>query len=149
MGCLGVGGRVSDVVWFSRGEWSPAVSNVRHSRPLSHEFTIPGEPLSKARPRVTARGHAYTPKTTQMAEERVREAFVASGGVMMPGTLGLSVVFRPGTRVRRDLDNQLKLVMDALNGLAYADDFQIAFIQAKRVFVTKAEACTEVRVFQL
>ena len=140
---------MSDVAWFSRGEWSPSVSNVRRVDPLVHEFVVVGEPLSKARPRVTARGHAYTPKTTQQAEERVREAFVASGGVMMPGTLGLAVTFRAGTRARRDLDNQLKLVMDALNGLAYADDFQVAFIQARRFFVTKAEACTEVRVFQL
>lgn len=140
---------MSDVKWFSRGEWSAGTSNVRQHQPVSHEFVVPGEPLSKARPRVTARGHAYTPKSTLDAEERVREAFTVSGGVIIPGTLGLSVIFKAGTRVRRDLDNQLKLVMDALNGVAYADDFQVAFIQAKRVFVPKAEACSMVRVFQL
>ena len=42
-------------------------------------FTVEGEPMVKARPRLTKTGHTYTPKTTVEAEKRVREAFEATG----------------------------------------------------------------------
>lgn len=148
MAVAGVGCRVIDE-WFSGGEWRSATSETQPLDRGIHEFVVPGEPRSKARPRVTRLGHTYTPKTTQDAETAVREAYTASGGDIMTGTLGIDVLFCNGTRIRKDIDNQLKLVLDALNGVAYADDHQVMQARVRRRFVDKADACTRVRLFKL
>jgi len=135
--------------WWSVDEWRPATSVTRLADPIQFVFTVMGEPRAKARPRVTRSGYAYTPKTTLEAEKAVRDAFVASGGDMIPGAIGVDIMFLNGTRARKDIDNQAKLVLDALNGVAYADDFQIAVLHLKRDFVSKDEAQTRVRLFQL
>ena len=53
--------------------------------PTSHllTFTVPGEPVSKARARFTnyrSPGRVYTPEKTRQAEERMAAAFRAAGG---------------------------------------------------------------------
>lgn len=115
-------------------------------------FTIPGEPASKARPRFDGRGsktRTYTPAKTKAAEVQVGWAFRAAGGRFEPDpevTFGVDVTFHNGTRQRRDVDNMLKLVLDGLNGVAWVDDTQVMEVTARKRFVSKAEARTEVVV---
>lgn len=91
-------------------------------------FTVPGEPLGKGRPRVTKNG-TYTPKATRDAEARVRAALDAAYPtpllVVEDEALSIALTVYRYERRTRDVDNLLKLVMDALNGLAYVDDAQV------------------------
>lgn len=111
-------------------------------------FTVEGEPMSKARARVTRQGHSYTPKGTVDAMRRVRDVFEASACEAFSVPVGLELAFYQGTRARKDIDNMVKLVMDALNGVAWADDVQVSVLLARRVYVTKDEARTVVRIFE-
>lgn len=112
------------------------------------DLTVAGEPRGKARPRfVRATGRAYTDKPTTDAEERIRLAWLAAGGVSLPdGPLVLhliAVMERPAAHWKKsgelsaagerskwptkkpDLDNLEKLVGDALQGHAMRDDSAI------------------------
>lgn len=89
-------------------------------------FTVLGDPRSKGRPRFTRYGRTYTPKTTVEAERAIaevaREAFV-SGPFTEP--VGIDLTFYCATKRRTDGDNLVKLVLDALNTIAYTDDFLV------------------------
>lgn len=118
-------------------------------------FTVAGEPMSKARARFTRGGGSYTPARTREAEGIIALAFYeAVGEDYQPdatAAFGIEARFFHGTRQRRDIDNQLKLVMDALNKLAWADDSQVREIRATKIAVLedKTLAHTEVHVYRL
>lgn len=97
------------------------------------EFDIPGIPVAKGRPRVY-HGHGVTPERTRLAEQHVKNAFQAQYPDFTPleGRLVLVAHFWMGKNGRPDLDNLEKLVMDALNGLAYHDDEQIEAKHSQR-----------------
>ena len=96
-------------------------------------FTIPGKPQPKERARRGKNGQWYTPFSTRIYEAKVvtmaKRAHVRS--VIGPVEVSLDVYF-PDKR-RRDLDNVLKAVMDALNGVAYQDDSQIVRLKVVRL----------------
>ena len=119
---------------------------------MTYNLTIPGEPVTKARPRVTQGGFTYTPAKTKNYETFVRELFFAQyGQVMMDGAIRAEIVAYfpipksttkklqalmateqyPHTK-SRDADNVAKSVLDALNGIAYKDDSQIADLDVKK-----------------
>lgn len=132
------------------GEWMPAYSTVADQ---GIRFTIPGEPRSKQRPRLS-RGHAYTPAETRQAEGLVRQVFnEATQGerpVFYSAPVGLQIRFILGSRRRRDIDNMVKLVQDALNKVAYEDDHLIHEIFADKIFTAdKTSARTEVHIYRL
>lgn len=102
------------------------------------------EIVGKQRPRATVRGgHAriYTPRKTRVFEECVRKAWREQVGEEWAGFIGSVTVTVSVTRElaksnpkkwvgrqdvqKPDVDNVLKAVLDALNGLAYADDEHI------------------------
>jgi len=112
------------------------------------EFTVPGEPKSKGRPRFSKHGHAYTPKTTREAEVAVLLAWEMAGGVKMNGPLVMECKFFLGSKRRKDLDNMGKLVADALNKKAFEDDDQLVKIVWSKVFTSPDEARSVVRVYQ-
>jgi len=88
------------------------------------ELVIPGEPIPNARAR-RGRSGWYTPAATTEYRERVRQTWMIAGRPSL-GALPFAVsaqFYRAGRRVA-DLDNLLKSVLDALNGLAWADDAQ-------------------------
>lgn len=108
-------------------------------------FTVLGTPTGKARPRFNPKtGHARSPHQTKIAEARVIEAWNMAGSPRVPdgpvflnaqialarpeghwrldGTLGAAGLRKPYPTKTPDLDNVLKLIMDALNGCAYRDD---------------------------
>lgn len=98
-------------------------------------FSIDGDPVSKQRPRFArSRGKVYTPGGTKTAEEKVGWAFRASPTTTYDpaaGTFGVHLGFFCAGGQRRDLDNMIKLVLDGLNRIAWADDSQVTEASAK------------------
>jgi len=96
-------------------------------------FTLPGEPVCKGRPRFLRNGATYTDAKTRAAEAAIGWAYrEAAGAAARPlaGQVQIGMLFCVGTRRRKDLDNMVKLVMDALNRLAWRDDSQVVSIVA-------------------
>ena len=93
---------------------------------------VPGNPRPKGRPRVV-NGHAYTPKATAEYERYLRD-WVALHWEWKPLTEPLSVqmYFYRDTRRRVDLDNLVKSVLDAMQGVVFVDDYQIVRIYAEK-----------------
>ena len=112
-------------------------------------LVIEGEPIAKARPRVV-KGGTYTPKRTLEAEQAIGWAFKESGmeRIDLPARIHVRMTFRCRTRRRTDLDNLVKLGLDALNGLWFEDDWQIDSIDAVREWVD-ADPCTEITITRL
>ncbi len=113
------------------------------------ELTVPGQPVPKARPRIGANGHVYTPAETKDAEGRI--AWAAKGkvrGLKVAGPVSITVAFYVRDRRRRDVDNLLKTVLDGLNGIAWTDDSQVVHVNAW-VFVDPANPRTELAIHQL
>ncbi len=92
--------------------------------------TIPGRPVPKDRPRVV-RGNTYTPAATVAAEHRIALLARAAGArpIECPVAVRAEFVFKDG-RARADIDNLAKLVLDALNGVAFKDDRQVVSLEA-------------------
>jgi Holliday junction resolvase RusA-like endonuclease len=129
-------------------------------------FVIPGRVGGKGRPRATIRGgHAavYTPAKTASMEQMVRGfgAAAMAGQPLLEGPLHLSVVVNLTKPVswskkkaaatvhptgKPDLDNVVKLIGDALNGVIWQDDSQIASLHIARRFVHGCGESTEIFV---
>jgi len=90
-----------------------------------------GEPIAKQRARIGKFG-AYTPAKTKQFQKQI--AATAIGQLTLPPkpdiALGIRVAFYTQTHQRKDVDNMLKSVMDALNHLAFCDDSQIKEVMA-------------------
>jgi Holliday junction resolvase RusA-like endonuclease/endogenous inhibitor of DNA gyrase (YacG/DUF329 family) len=90
-----------------------------------------GDPSTKARPRL-GQGRTYTPARTRAAEQALRWEFLAARAEPdADHELAVDVTFRTSTRQRRDLDNLLKLLLDAANGWLWRDDVQVVEINAR------------------
>jgi len=111
-------------------------------------FTIRGEPKSKQRPRVTARG-TYTPTETREAEQRVRTAWTKINTEPFTYQVLVTIDFFNGNKRRRDLDNMAKLVLDALNKLAYEDDYQVVGLNLRKIFTTPEQARTVITLSEV
>lgn len=127
-------------------------------------ITIPGEPVAKGRPRV-GRHHTYTPQKTVNHEEYVKLMWMQQHGNKEPSVGPLNAVitfnFEPPksyTKTKRksaiegvwhvkkpDIDNLIKTVTDALNGLAYKDDSQIVSMQIFKQYAGKSETVIKLR----
>jgi Holliday junction resolvase RusA-like endonuclease len=78
----------------------------------------------------------YKDQATTDAQNEVAWCYRAASGPRLPEErLGFSVTmrFHVGRRQRRDVDNMIKLVLDALTDLAWKDDSQVTEIYAKTV----------------
>lgn len=121
------------------------------------KFTIDGEPVGKARPRMnTSTGKAYTPDKTRMYEDyikllyrsQIKHYFEGYVRVSIKAFYGvaksdskkkkedkLSNILRPSKKP--DIDNIVKLIADGLNDIAYKDDTQIVEMQAMKFYSDK------------
>lgn len=118
------------------------------------EFIVEGNPQGKARPRFSQKsGTVYTPAKTAKYEKLIRKAFLAAGGKAIPSDcyVGITVdayfqipkSYTKGKRLscqhninrpdkKPDIDNILKIVLDGLNGVAYADDKQVVEVICRK-----------------
>ncbi len=92
---------------------------------------IPGDPVTKGRPRATIVNGSpslYTPAKTKQAEKLLAQEFMARR--VIPSTpytfeVAVHLDFFTKTAHRRDIDNYAKLVLDSANGLIWDDDAQV------------------------
>lgn len=120
------------------------------------ECTIFTTPTAKGRPRLSARNgraFAYTPAKTRNSEAEIR--CLIREEVMKQGTfdkgvpLHLKAIFyieKPKSKskkvtspvTRPDLDNYIKLLLDAINGYIVPDDSQIVSMTTSKAYGTPA-----------
>ena len=131
------------------------------------QFTVPGEPVGKGRPRVVRNGgitRTYTPEKTASYENLVKLEFQRQGGRMLKDGLvkvwinadfGIprSVSKRKreamiGGAIRPtkkpDADNIAKVICDALNGLAWRDDSQVVMLHVEKRFAEEPRVCVTI-----
>ena len=130
---------------------------------------IPGQPQGKARARTVLQGgkvHSYTPAKTAAYEALVAGTYKTSFPDAETATGAVEVAIRaiyevpkswPRKRkqealaglipvtTKPDCDNILKIVADALNGVAWVDDSQIVFAKVRKAY--GAEARVEVEIW--
>ena len=124
-------------------------------------FHVPGKPQGKARARTfynkaMGKHMSVTPDGTVLYENLIKERFLnCSGGFYAergaPVTLRVIARFLPPKSVSKkrqhemlegmelplkkpDMDNIVKVVADALSGVAYHDDTQIVYVTAKKAY---------------
>lgn len=106
-------------------------------------YTVSGKPMPKQRPRLSQYGKAYTPKATREYERKV--AIIAKDAVLSAGewdtNLEYSVAITASFADRRhgDIDNILKAVLDAMNGIVYNDDKQVRAMSISRLYGNQPE----------
>lgn len=122
------------------------------------ECVIPGKPFAKQRPRASRRGHLtviYTPKETINYENLVKSAWYNQNGLYNFGNDPLEaevIGFFPTPHScskkqqskmlegeikytkKPDCDNMAKIVLDALNDIAYDDDSQIVSLKVQKLY---------------
>jgi Holliday junction resolvase RusA-like endonuclease len=121
------------------------------------EFTVPGKPFGKQRPRVVRRGRftsTYTPKETVEYENKVIRSYKQqSKGTVLSGPikaeiLGIFEIPKSATKKeassiiygetpytkKPDSDNIGKSILDALNGIAYHDDSAVCDLRVQKTY---------------
>lgn len=136
------------------------------------KFTVLGDPQGKDRPRAARRGSAvaiYTPRRTEEYERQIAQEYrAAARKYKFPDNAKLGMALeiyqsipKHTSQVRRrlmlrgdirptkkpDIDNVTKVVMDALNGLAYTDDKFIVSCSAEKFYGEKPRV--EVQIFEI
>ncbi len=114
-------------------------------------FTVPGNPVAKGRPRVNRAGWSWTPQKTKDATKVVQEAIEALlediHGVFFYSDFGIYCEFFMRLKGHgADVDNLLKLVLDACNGLVWKDDKQVTKWGGEK-FLYSEEPRTEVHIW--
>jgi len=112
----------------------------------SYSMRVDRRPKVKARPRHTKKGHVFTPKDTLVEEDHVAQAWRDQVGERIDGPVEVLLVYSPACTLltvvesphdaktlRGDLDNYVKLSLDALTGVAWEDDIQVVRIMAVKV----------------
>ena len=106
------------------------------------ELTIQGEPIAMMRPRL-GREHTYNPQK----DLKVRMKWEIS--VLWPypkilGDLGINLIFQVSNK-NKDLDNMVKFILDAMEGIVFKNDRQVSEIYARK---EAGEPCTLIEVFE-
>ena len=89
-------------------------------------IVVPGNPVPKSRPRFTRSGRTYSVKSQVVHEDTIGWSLRAVlGHRRFEGPVHIHCLFVRKNRHAVDLDNLLKLVFDAANGVAWEDDRQV------------------------
>ena len=131
------------------------------------QFSVPGEPRGKGRPRFTRTGHAYTDEKTAAYENLVRLAFDQKYDTWEPtkNPVKVDIIARctpPKSWSERkkgraykdeirkvtkpDCDNITKAVLDGLNKTAWMDDTQVIDIRCRKHYWPVPELIVEIWV---
>ena len=122
---------------------------IKNKDSFYRNFVVQGNPVGKARPRFN--GHAYTEQKTRAYEQLVRIMYrskyngepKATGNVSIEIRITIAVPKSATKKERQallsarpmkkpDLDNVAKIILDALNGVAYEDDKQVTSLTIYR-----------------
>lgn len=127
------------------------------------KFTVPGNPRGKQRPRICRiRGKTitYTPKETTEYEKLVKASYTAVSKAKFERNLPLEIsilalypvpksvnkklkssMLKGGILPTKkpDSDNIIKIILDALNCVAYRDDAQICKVYFEKMYAEKPE----------
>ena len=120
------------------------------------DFIVDGKPQGKQRPRFSRISKTvYTPNKTAKYEKQIAKAYTDSGGKCIPADCYVSVnvsaffpVPKSYSKKKRedclerrlrpdkkpDMDNILKVVLDALNRVAYVDDKQVVELIGRKYY---------------
>jgi Holliday junction resolvase RusA-like endonuclease len=104
------------------------------------EFTVPGLAIGKPRPRVTRRGTFMPPAYQAWRTAVAAEAMVACGLLEDQGRpwdaslapFRVSLWFTFDDKRRRDVDNLAGGILDALNGVLWADDYLVCSLRVDK-----------------
>lgn len=118
---------------------------------------VEGKIRGKARPRV-CKGHAFTPKETVNYENKVKECYLKQDGRYLEGSIKAIIkayykipksytkkrvqAIKEGLELpnkKPDIDNCIKVILDALNGIAYEDDKQVVQVIAVKKWTEDIE----------
>lgn len=121
---------------------------------MGYEFEVIGDIKGKARPRMnTYTGKAYTPTNTKDYEELIKQYFKIKYPRYIPfeNRVSVKIVAQfkiPKTATKKekeliaegklsptkkpDIDNIIKIVLDALNKMAFKDDNQITKLEVEK-----------------
>jgi len=112
---------------------------------MKYQLTVYGKPTAQGRPRFNSFSKsAYDPQPSREAKQKIAKEAIESKQVMLPADTPLRASFKiyvplivswskkkkaeligkPVT-AKSDLSNYIKLIEDALNGIAYPDDSAI------------------------
>lgn len=130
------------------------------------DFEIKGKPVGKGRPRFRRMGNfvqAYTPANTAEYEKLVKLRFQNAGGVITdkPARVEITAFFAPPKSTRKrdkaemlanrilpvkkpDCDNIAKIILDALNKIAYVDDAQVIELVVKKRYSAEAKVTVHI-----
>jgi Holliday junction resolvase RusA-like endonuclease len=130
------------------------------------KFEILGQPIAKARPRVTRSGIAYTPAKTVNYETMVKYTYQSLYWHLEPSTklieASITAIFPvPKSYSKKkanellaghynydkkpDCDNLAKIILDALNGIAYKDDSQVTILHIAKEYGTQPKVIVELK----
>lgn len=123
---------------------------------MEYEFEVPGRITGKGRPRVnTSTAIAYTPARTKEYEELIKQYFIIKYRAIKPLEGRLSVIIKAHFSIPKntsklktedmlnntispvkkpDIDNIAKIVLDALNKIAFKDDNQITKLNVEKIY---------------
>jgi Holliday junction resolvase RusA-like endonuclease len=119
------------------------------------EFTIPGEPVGKQRPKASfQQRRIYTPEKTINYETFVKHCYYGNhhfvdGCVAVQMKIYMPIPSSTSKKKQQqmldgtirptkkpDIDNIVKSILDGLNGVAYTDDKQVVVITAEKFYGT-------------
>lgn len=124
-------------------------------------FRIPGKAEGKGRPRFS-NGHTYTPDKTRNYEELVRALYKSKckeEPTSEPVIVNINVYTTPAKSLTKkkktelmkklpmkkpDLDNVAKIILDALNGVAWNDDTQVVSLSVRRIWNKEDYVCVTI-----
>lgn len=138
---------------------------------MTCDFEIEGKPVGKGRPRFKRVGNfvqTYTPANTAEYERLVKLRFQNAGGAITDKPVKIEIVacFAPPKSARKkdkiemlanrilptkkpDCDNIAKIVLDALNKIAYKDDSQVIELSVKKLYSEVAKVSVHIEEIEV
>ena len=126
------------------------------------KFIVYGKPTGKGRPRLSRWG-VYSPNKTVAYENLVKFSYLqATDDKLVDCAIKIEIwaYFEPPKSISKkkyneligkahtkkpDIDNIGKAILDALNGIAYEDDNQIAELVVHKIYDEKARAVIDIK----
>ena len=138
---------------------------------MTCDFEVEGKPAGKGRPRFKRMGNfvqTYTPAATADYEKLVRLRFQNAGGAITdkPVRVEITAFFAPPKSTKKrdriemlanrilpekkpDVDNVAKIILDALNKIAYKDDAQVVELSVKKLYSEVAKVFVHIEEIEI